>query len=595
MLEEGFVEDFSEQVETAIRAVLCAIQNLVEGNSKKTEETTDQTRPQEEDEAAGFERLQLGHLTKLLEDDLWADVSALHVQKIISAVSELVERLKSYAEDGIAAKHTFFSQSCCLLVRLVPMLSRYSDLVLFFLTMSLATHRSTAKLLSVLAQVFTELAQEGFCLPKEFMEDSAGEGATEFHDYEGGGIGEGEGMKDVSDQIENEEQAEDTFHKGQEKDKEDPDSKSDIKGEDNAIEMSEDFDGKMHDGELEEQEEDDGKSESEGGDLDKQMGDLNGEEADKLDERLWGDDDEEEEDEEEEDSKTEETGPGMDEEDCGLVAKDDNLDAGKSNRNKSQDKKEEKEEAEFADDGPGQDKINEQIDEREYDENEVDPYHGNQEKLPEPEALDLPDDLNLDSEDKNGSEDTDHEEGEENPLEIKEKPMDTEEADPEAEEIKEEIEADHSEGQGQQEPEEGPSEEEKGEGEEEMDTGADDQDKDTAEHSEENSEDERQSLEDKDKEASEDSAENGVPVDQGLQPQKQEEEEDGENSDTGEQVPEATERKEHDSCGQTGLESVQSAQAVELAGAAPEKEQGKEVIGPHCLCWLPLGGSLFPG
>lgn len=48
-------------------------------------------------------------------------------------------------------------------------------------------------------------------------------------------------------------QAEDTFQKGQEKDKEDADSKSDIKGEDNAIEMSEDFDGKMHDGELEEQ------------------------------------------------------------------------------------------------------------------------------------------------------------------------------------------------------------------------------------------------------------------------------------------------------------------------------------------------------
>lgn len=45
--------------------------------------------------------------------------------------------------------------------------------------------------------------------------------------------------------------AEDTFQKGQEKDKEDPDSKSDIKDEDNAIEMSEDFNGKTHDGELE--------------------------------------------------------------------------------------------------------------------------------------------------------------------------------------------------------------------------------------------------------------------------------------------------------------------------------------------------------
>lgn len=51
---------------------------------------------------------------------------------------------------------------------------------------------------------------KGFCLPKEFMEDSPGEGATEFHDYEGGGIGEGEGVKDVSDKIENEEEV--RFH-----------------------------------------------------------------------------------------------------------------------------------------------------------------------------------------------------------------------------------------------------------------------------------------------------------------------------------------------------------------------------------------------
>lgn len=42
----------------------------------------------------------------------------------------------------------------------------------------------------------------------------------------------------------------------------------------------------------------------------------------------------------------------------------------------------------------------------------MDPYHGNEEKLPEPEALDLPDDLNLDSEDKDGDGDTDREDGE---------------------------------------------------------------------------------------------------------------------------------------------------------------------------------------
>ncbi|XP_019064368.1 midasin isoform X2 [Fukomys damarensis] len=574
MLDESFVEDFSEQIETAIRAILCAIQNLAERNSKKAEESTDQERPQEEEAGAGFERLQPGHLTKLLEDDFWADVSTLHVQKIISAVSELLEKIKSYGEDGTASKHQLFSQSCCLLVRLVPMLCSFSDLTLFFLTMSLATHRSTAKLLSVLAQIFTELAQKGFCLPKEFTEDSSGEGATEFHNYEGGGIGEGEGMRDVSDKIENEEQVEDSFQKGQEKDNEEPDSKSDIKGEDNAIEMSEDFEGKMHDGVLEEQEDEDDKSDTESGELDKQMGDLSGEEADKLDERLWGDDDDDEDDEE--DNKTEETGPGMDEEDSELVARDDNLDPGNLDRDKNQQNKKEEKQAESDDSGQSQDKINEQIDEREYDENEVDPYHGNQEKLPEPEALDLPDKLDLDSEGQNGGEDTDSEEGEEeNPLEIKEKSVDTEAADHETEEMNKETEAEQNEGEGAPAPEENPTGDDKVEGEEEMDTGADNQDSDSAEHPEENSEEQQQSVEEELREDNKEGGEKSIPVDQGLQSQ----EEEGEKSDTEEQEPEATERKEHSSCGQTGVENVQSAQAVELAGAAPEKEQGKEEHG----------------
>lgn len=45
---------------------------------------------------------------------------------------------------------------------------------------------------------------QGFCPPQELM--AAGDGATEFHDFENGGIGEGDGTKDVSDKIENEDQ-----------------------------------------------------------------------------------------------------------------------------------------------------------------------------------------------------------------------------------------------------------------------------------------------------------------------------------------------------------------------------------------------------
>lgn len=41
---------------------------------------------------------------------------------------------------------------------------------------------------------------------------------------------------------------------------------------------------------------------------------------------------------------------------------------------------------------------------REYDENEIDPYHGQQEKQPEVEPLDLPDDLNLENDEKSDDE-----------------------------------------------------------------------------------------------------------------------------------------------------------------------------------------------
>ncbi len=54
----------------------------------------------------------------------------------------------------------------------------------------------------------------------------------------------------------------------------------------------------------------------------------------------------------------------------------------------------------------------------------------------------------------------------------------------------------------------------------------------------------------------------------------QEEENEGEDDEA---PMESAERKEHASDGQTGEENVQSDTAVELAGAASERDQAKEV------------------
>lgn len=52
------------------------------------------------------------------------------------------------------------NMACRMLVRVEPLLGIYSDLVRNYLALSLGVHRSTGKLLSVLASIFTELAQK---------------------------------------------------------------------------------------------------------------------------------------------------------------------------------------------------------------------------------------------------------------------------------------------------------------------------------------------------------------------------------------------------------------------------------------------------
>ncbi|MGH0171579.1 UNVERIFIED_CONTAM: hypothetical protein FKN15_061690 [Acipenser sinensis] len=198
-----------------------------------------------------------------------------------------------------------------------------------------------------------------------------------------------------------------------------------------------------------------------------------------------------------------------------------------------------------------------QLDKREYDENEVDPYHGNQEKQPEAEAMDLPEDLNLDNEEDKGEE----QEEEENPFEIEEKPMEMD--DKEEKEQQEGVEGQTVESQGEErmEEEEGGEHKEDGDPEEE---GAE------ADAAPENKEEEEEN------ETAGDKEEKGVHTDQGQQPKG---EEASAEEDKEKELPESAERKQHEADGQTGEENLQSDSAVELAGAASERDQAKEEHG----------------
>ncbi|XP_048386295.2 midasin [Stegostoma tigrinum] len=557
--------DFNLQVEPAINTVLCAVQAVVKRQQEENEKEQGNKGNLDEEEP---NKIQTGYLSKCLGQRLSSDITSLNLVKVISIVSDLLEKLKDYRQECTLQQYQLFNQNCHWIVQLLPMLTTYSELVLYYLTVSMATHRSSGKLLSVLSQLFTDLAVQGFCLPEELMEDAMGEGSTQFHDNESGGIGEGEGVKDVSDRIENEDQVEDTFCKDQKK-QEDTDNMADIKEEENAIEMTEDFQGKLHDGDTKEPGKDDNDEESDSDEeeLDKQMGDLENAEADKLDERLWGDDD----DEDSVHDEAEDTGPGMDGEKSELVAKDDNMDvANKSENDKKRQEEQEKEEERGEE---GREKIHEQLDEREYDENEVDPYQGNQDKQPETEALDLPEDLNLESEDGEKS-DEDQEEGGDNPFDIEEKLKDFQEKNPDADETMEET-AETEEEHAEQEQEDDPQMDKENEGKaneqsegKEEDIGEDQdngEDGDTEDINQQKpKEDDQREPAKKDQEAL---------CNEGQQPTVDED------TQEDQDVPQTEQRIEHEAEGKTGEENLQSDTAVELAGSASEKDKAKEEQG----------------
>lgn len=311
-----------------------------------------------------------------------------------------------------------------LVARCAPLFEQYALVGDYFFWAQLATLRTSSKLLSVLLNIFNQLIEKGYCLPSELEESKEGDSKGDFKDIESGGLGDdGEGANDVSDQIETEDQLESAHQQGQ-KDEE-KEEQPPPKEEENGIEMSEDFGGELQDMEKEEKEGDESGSESdEEGDeeLDKQM-DQVGDDKEKLDEKLWGSDEEDEEQDQEQD---EGPGDGKTSEQEITAKQNDEEDGDDDNADEGRDKKKEQ-------------KLPEE-DNAEYDEDQVDPYHNDQEAPAEPEPMDVPEDLNLDNAE---AKDDGEENNEENPFDIDEVKQDLpadendenkEEGEPESEE-----------------------------------------------------------------------------------------------------------------------------------------------------------------
>ncbi|KAG0341494.1 AAA ATPase midasin [Podila horticola] len=274
--------------------------------------------------------------------------------------------------------------------QLYPFIQQYLFLAQHHLFHFVQYHKTINKLTYVLCNTFSILFAKGFCIPE--MEQEMKEGEEESN-VAGTGIGDGEGGKDVSDEIEDEEQVLGT----QNDKKQDDDDKKETEEEDKGIEMENDFEGNMEDVEpsSDQEDDDDEDDDEEKEDPDEAIGDVDDDNPEAIDEKMWGDD-------EAEDARDNDK---MIDEDKSTEQNEQESDMGGD---------EEKNDQQAEEDDDAEDEEFEDHNDEESAEHKPDDQQ--QVEIPEAETLDLPEDLNLDGDEKEKNDDGEDDGPDEEPL-----------------------------------------------------------------------------------------------------------------------------------------------------------------------------------
>lgn len=274
------VSAFGSVYDKMVETVLVSIQDLTKLSSQSNEGA-------DEDEEATI-RQQISLLTAAVKD--------ARVNQIASLLSELISLLSKQYSQIIATSSQHwknaFSSCLALLEAFEPSLMDLRGINRQLLSDFLMVHKSVMKLDFILIRIFRNLYHHGFCrVDEKEGDESGGDGKMQFQDdVDGTGMGEGEGKKDVSNDIEDEEQL--LGLKGEEQQEQD---KSDQPPEDTGLEMQNDFEGTMQDvPEDEKDEQEENKDDEE--ELDREMGDFDQEDENVVDEKMWGDDSDDDDD-----------------------------------------------------------------------------------------------------------------------------------------------------------------------------------------------------------------------------------------------------------------------------------------------------------
>jgi len=268
--------------------------------------------------------------------------------------------------------------------RIDPFLTLYTKVAKIQLESHAHWVKALFKFNYVLCSVLQTLCKQGFCKPPDVEQDGeSGDGTAEMTD--GVGMGEGSGADNVSKEIQEESQVEglqgDDTNDNQSRDNKD----------DDAIEMNQDFGGEMEDvpDDGDDQDNEDEDEDENDAEPEEQVGDLDASDPNAVDEKFWGD----EKGPENSNEAEQKTGEDRSEESKGesdVVAKEGREESKGKEKNEQGEQKEDEAAQQEPEDGlPDEDGP------------DIDPDHPDasgapmDEHIPDADALELPDDMDL--------------------------------------------------------------------------------------------------------------------------------------------------------------------------------------------------------
>lgn len=349
------------------------------------------------------------------ENDKWlvecnkkimTDIKLANSEKIHALIDDLILTLKKHSFNPINSPLVSAAVSFTM-----PIINHYFVMLNNILNSTSENYYKCSKSTYVFATLLYNLAKDGFCSPEPPSEETEDNNLQE-----GTGLGDGDGAQNNSKDIEEDE---DLLEDAQteNKDKRDDSDDEDNEEEDDAVDMEGDIAGDLEN--ISDQEDKDNNDEEEEEDLDEEIDNLDEDDPNALDEKMW-------EEQAEDDSKEKDSNnvPEQSKEDD-VQASEEQAD---NNDMKPEDKPNEDhqnaEDGEENDDEDGEEEdVGEQEDEVRNDDNEE-----LESNVPEVETMDLPEDMNLDSDQGSDNE----EEGSEAEDEFEDKmDVDEEESDSE--------------------------------------------------------------------------------------------------------------------------------------------------------------------